>query len=314
MIELVVPIILLVVGIILLTFSSNKTVDHSVILACNWSVPPIIIGLVLVSIGTDFPEIMNSILSSSLGHGNINVGDSIGSAFAQLTLVLGIIALAVKQFKVNKKEVFVISTSTMLVLILSFLLIDDGYISRFDGLFLITSWVVIVLILRRIAKKDFSCPPRRDLNVKRSSYNVIMVILGFVGVAIGTYLIINSILEITRIFNISELIASFFIASIGTSLPELTVTLTAIRKGQQELALGDIMGSSLLDASISIGIGPLLFPTSINGGPAVAIWMYTIFAVFIVSLVLTLMGKVNKKVGFICLALYLFSYSLLYFS
>ena len=125
---------------------------------------------------------------------------------------------------------------------------------------------------------------------------------------------IESILEITRILNISEFIASFFIASIGTSLPELTVTLTALRKGQQDIAIGDIMGSSLLDASISIGIGPLLFPTAIAGGPQIATWIYIIVAVLIVTLLLSLKGKVDKKVGIICLSLYLFSYSLLYLS
>ena len=276
--------------------------------------PSNVIGLVLVSLGTDFPEIMNSVISSSSGHGSINVGASIGSVFVQLTLILGIIALSLRRFEVNKKEVFIIGVSTLLASILSFLLILDSYISRLDGLFMIISWVLFVLIIRRIAKKDFSCPPRRANERKRSGFNVIMVILGFIGVAIGTYLVINSILEITRIFNISEFIASFFIASIGTSLPELTVTLTALRKGQQELAIGDIMGSSLLDASISIGIGPLLFPTSIAGGPEIATWVYTIVAALIVTLLLSLKGKVDKKVGVICLSLYLFSYSLLYLS
>ena len=310
MIELVVPVIFLVLGMVLLTFSSSKTVDHSVALACNWNVPPILIGLVLVSIGTDFPEIMNSIISSSLGHGSINVGASIGSVLVQLTLVLGIIALFLKKFEVNRKEVFAIGIAIMLPLILSFFLIADGYISRFDGISLIISWVLLVLIIRTITKKDFSCP----LGGKRSGFNVIMVILGFVGVGVGTYMVINSILEIARIFNISEFIVSFFVASIGTSLPELTVTIMAIRKGQQELAIGDIMGSSLLDASISIGIGPLLFPTLVSGGPAIATWFYTTFAVLIVTLLLSLKGKVDKKVGFICLSLYLFSYSLLYLS
>ena len=314
MIELVLPIILLVVGMIILTFASNKTVDHSVKLACNWNIPPIVIGLVLVSIGTDFPEIMNSIISSSLGHGNINVGDSIGSAFAQLTLILGIIAISLKRFEVNRKEVFIIGVSTLLVSILSFLLILDSYLSRIDGLFLIICWVLFVLIIRRIAKKDFSCPPRGANETKHSSYYVFMVILGFVSVAIGTYLVINSILEITRIFNISEFIASFFIASIGTSLPELMVTLTALQKGQQELAIGEIMGSSLLDASISIGIGPLLFPTLITGGPVIFTWVYTIISFFIVMLLLSTRGKVDKKVGFICLGLYLFSYTQLFLS
>jgi len=242
------------------------------------------------------------------------VGTSIGSAFAQLTLILGIIALFQRCFEVNKKEVAIIGVSILFASILSFFLILDSYISRLDGLFLIISWVLIILIIRRIAKKDFSCPPRRAIKRKGSGYNLLIVILGFIGIAIGTYLVIDSILEITRILNISEFIASFFIASIGTSLPELTVTLTALRKGQQEIAIGDIMGSSLLDASISIGIGPLIFPTPISGGPAIATWVYIIMAVFIVTLLLSLKGKVDKKVGIICLSLYLFSYSLLFFS
>ena len=170
-------------------------------------------------------------------------------------MILGIIAIFLKRFEVNKKEVLTIGTSILLATSLSFLLIYDSYISRLDGLILMSSWVLIVLIIRRIARKDFTCPLRSEDEPKRNGYNVIMVILGFIGVAIGTFLVIESILEITRILNISEFIASFFIASIGTSLPELTVTLTAIRKGQQELAIGDIMGSSLLDASISIGVG-----------------------------------------------------------
>ena len=312
MFELVLPVGILIVGMIILTFSSNKTVDHSVILACNWAVPPIIIGLVLVSIGTDFPEIINSIISSSLDLGNINVGTSIGSAFSQVTLILGIIAIFLKRFEVNKKEVLTIGASILFTTILSFLLISDSFISRIDGLFLIISWVLIVLLIRRIARKDFTCPAPSENKPKRSGYNIIMVVLGFIGVALGTFLVIESILEITRILKISEFIASFFIASIGTSLPELTVTLTAIRKGQQELAIGDIMGSSLLDASVSIGIGPLLFPTTLYGGPAIATWIYTIISFLIVTLLLSLKGKVDKKVGIICLSLYLLSYSLLY--
>jgi cation:H+ antiporter len=307
MIELVVPAILLVLGMALLAFSSGKTVDHCVKLACNWKIPPIIIGLSLVSVGTDFPEIMNSIISSSLGYGSINVGDSIGSAFVQLTLVLGIVAISLRQFAVDRKEVAVIGIATILSLLLSFSLIADGYISRFDGFLLVFSWVIFILFIRRIAKKDFSCPARRT----RSVFCVIVVILGFVGVAVGTYMVINSILEISRIFNISEFTVSFFVASVGTSLPELTVTIAAFRKGQNELAIGDIMGSSLLDSSISIGIGPLLFPTLVSGGPAIFTWLYVIFGILIVTLLLSLGGKVDKKVGIICLSIYLISYALL---
>lgn len=310
MIDLIMAIMLLGLGAILLTFSSNKAVDHSIELACNWAVPPILIGLVLVALGTDLPEIMNSIIASSLGHGNINIGDSVGSAFTQVTLVLGIIAVYVKEFEVNRKEVFAIGAATLLGLFLSFLAVEDGYLSRTNGFFLIIGWLLLILVLKTVTEKDFSCP----ITSKRSVLNLTMVLLGFSGVAIGTFLVINSVIEITRILNASEFITCFFIAAIGTSLPELAVVISAIRKEQHALAIGDIMGSSILDASFSIGIGPLLFPTEVSGGSTITTWFYTIFAVFIVVLVLSSRGKVDKKFGIICLGLYLFSYSLLFLS
>ena len=306
-IDLLGPIFFLALGVILLTLSSNKAVDYSIDLACNWSVPPIFIGLVLVALGTDFPEIMNSVLSCYLGHGCINVGDSIGSAFTQLTLVLGIVALSVKQFDVIRKEVFSIGAATIIGLILSFFAIEDGYLSRINGFFLIISWFLIILILKTITYKEFTCP----LTTKRTRYSLIMVILGFVGVGIGTYLVINSTLEMTRILNISEFIASFFIAAIGTSLPELAVVISAIRKKQYELAIGDIMGSSILDATFSIAIGPLLFPTIISGGSTISTLFFAIFSIFIVVVTLSLRGKLDKKFGVICLILYITSYTLL---
>jgi cation:H+ antiporter len=309
-IELIGPIFFLGLGVIVLTLSSSKAVDYSIALACNWSVPPILIGLVLVALGTDFPEIMNSILSCFLGHGSINVGDSIGSAFTQLTLVLGIIALSVKQLDVIKKEVFSIGVATIIGLILSFFAIEDGYLSRTNGFFLVISWFLIILILKTVTDKEFSCP----LNSKRTRYNLIMTILGFLGIAIGTYLVINSILDITRILNISEFVASFFIAAIGTSLPELAVVLSAIRKKQYDLAIGDILGSSILDATFSIGIGPLLFPTIISGGSTINTFFYAIFSAFIVVFTLSIRGKIDKKFGAICLILYVFSYGLLFIS
>lgn len=245
-----------------------------------------------------------------MGHGNINVGDSIGSAFTQLTLVLGIIALYIKQFDVIKKEVFAMGASVIIGLVLSFFAIEDGYISRFNGFFLIICWLLIILILKTITNKEFTCP----LIPRRIVLNLTILILGFIGVAIGTYLVIYSILEIARILNISEFVASFFIAAIGTSLPELAVVTSAIRKNQSALAIGDIIGSSILDTTFSIGIGPLLFPTIISGGSTIATWLYTILGVFVIVLILSLRGKVDKKLGVLCLSVYLLSYGLLFIS
>ncbi len=147
---------------VLLTFSSSKIVDHSVVLACNWAVPPILIGVVLVSLGTDFPEIMNSIISSSLGHGSINVGDSIGSAFAQLTPVLGIIALSLKQFEVNRKEVFAIGIVTLRARdAISFIKRESrqkswSYLPQF--IFVLIQFTISLLLLNLRAHITFNSP------------------------------------------------------------------------------------------------------------------------------------------------------------
>ena len=94
---------IIISGLLLMIFAAGKSVDHSVILASALGVSPLLIGLLFVSIGTDLPEIVNSIVSSGMGHMDIDVGDSIGSVLTQLTLVFGILSFVGKPFKFNKK-------------------------------------------------------------------------------------------------------------------------------------------------------------------------------------------------------------------
>jgi len=95
----------LIAGLALLAYSGEKAVEHSVSIALEWGLPPLLIGLLLVSLGTDLPEIINSIISSALGHGDINIGDSLGSVLTQMTLILGLTPFLGGKFKVKKKEI-----------------------------------------------------------------------------------------------------------------------------------------------------------------------------------------------------------------
>ena len=307
--ELLASILAFIFGVFLLTYSSEKAVEHSVVIASAWGISPIMIGLLLVSIGTDLPEISNSIVSSALGHGNINVGDSIGSALTQITLVLGIIALLVREFKVDKKEIAVIGGCEILALIIAVSVVEKGYISRVNGFLLVFSWFIFMLISRTVTKKD---KLKVNKPFSRKTRHFLMAFLGFIGVAVGSYIVVESLLELSKIFNISEYLMSFFVASIGTSLPELVVDLTAIRKREYELAIGDIIGSSLVDASLSIGIGPMLFTNVISGEIAFRSGLYAILTSILVVSALALRGKVDKKAGVFFIAIYLFSYILLY--
>jgi len=313
--EIVVAVAVLIIGIALMAYSSDKAVRHSVKIASALRISPLVIGLILVSIGTDLPEIVNSITSSAMGHGDINIGDSLGSALAQMTLVFGLLPFLARKFKVKKREVLVIGACEVLALILAVSIAEKGYFTRINALFLMASWLVFILLTRSIlAKNDkekelaMASADERHLPHFR---DWMIAFLGFVGVAIGAYAVVQSVITLSTSFNISEYLVSFFVVAIGTSLPELVVSITALRKKQYELSIGNVIGSCLFDASFSIGIGFFFFPQAVSGELARTTGLYAIFGSIVVILMLALRGKVDKKAGALFIFVYLLSYSLM---
>ena len=313
MLELVLGLVGLIVGLALLAYSGDKAVEHSVIIALEWGVPPLMVGLLLVSLGTDLPEIVNSILSSALGHGDINIGDSLGSVLAQMSLVLGLLPFLTGTFKVKRKEVGIIGACVVLALMLVVSIGEKGNISQINGLFLVASWPIFLLLIRSataknvMGKEEQVLPPASQ----RRLHNFWVAILGFVGVAIGSLIVIESVITLSSAFHISEYLISFFVIAIGTSLPELVVSLTALRKKQYELSIGNIVGSCIVDACFSIGIGPLIFPVEVTGKLVMVTGLYAIFVSTVVILTLTLREKVDKMTGAMFIFLYLLSYTTL---
>jgi len=307
--EATVAITSLILGIALLIFSSKKAVEHSVSIALALRISPLMIGLTLASIGTDLPEIANDIISSSLGHGDITIGDSLGSVLTQITLVLGIISFAGGMFKIKRKEIAVIGACEVLALIFVVSIAKTGYIGGINALFLVASWPIFMLITRKVTAKNVTekeqAVPRTD---RTPSYHLVVASLGFIGVAIGAYVVIQSVITLSAVIDVPEYLISFFVVAIGTSLPELVVDLTAIRKKQYELAIGDAVGSCIVDATLSCAIGPLFFPIEVSGELAMITGSYAILASIVVILTLALREKVDKKAGALFLFLYLLSY------
>jgi len=311
--ELVIGLAGLILGLALLAFCGDKAVEHSAIIALEFGIPPLMIGLLLVSLGTDLPEIVNSIISSAFDHGDINVGDSLGSVLAQMSLVLGLLPFLAGTFKVKRKEVGIIGACEVLALMLAISIAEKGNISQINGLFLVASWLIFILIVRSATAKNVTEKEKHVLpppSQKRLHYLGVAV-LGFVGVAIGSFIVIESVITLSSVFRISEYIISFFVVAIGTSLPELVVDLTAIRKKQYELAIGDIIGSCIVDSCFSIGIGPLIFPIEVTGKLVMVTGLYAIFVSATVIMTLTLREKVDRKTGVFFIFLYLLSYSTL---
>ncbi len=313
--EIVITVAVLIIGIALMTYSSDKAVEHSVKIASALRVSPLVIGLVLVSIGTDLPEIVNSIISCAVGHADIELGDSLGSVLTQMTLVIGLLPFLGGKFKVKRKEVLAIGAFEVVALMLAVSIAEKGYFTRINALFLVASWPIFILLTRSITAKGAE---EKEYEIEYSNESPvhhlrdwIIAISGFVGVAIGAYAVVQSVISLSAFFHISEYIISFFVVAIGTSLPELVVELIALRKKQYELAIGDAIGSCLVDATVSVGIGQLFFPQSVSGELAFITGLYAIFGSIVVILALALRKKVDRKAGALFIFVYLLSYMLL---
>jgi len=307
--DLTLGIALLILGVTLLAFSAEKAVGHSISVASALGVSPLMIGLIIVSLGTDFPEITNSIISSAFGHGDINVGDSFGSVLAQMTLILGLLALVGGKFKVRREEITVMGACEILALIAAVSMVEKGYISWINAVFLVASWPLLMLITKNIMKKPAETPH----SGQRPSFHLMLAILGFIGVAIGSYIVISSVISLSAVLRVPEYLISFFVVAIGTSLPELVVDLTAVRKKQYEIAIGDAIGSSIIDAGFSIGIGPLIFgKITVSGRLAETTGLYALFCSIIVISILALREKLDAKVGVLFIVLYFLAYAVTY--
>ena len=317
MYEIIFAIIILIIGIFLIAFSSKIAVKHSAILASALGISPLIIGLSLVSIGTDLPEIFNSIISCSLGHGDIDVGDSVGSDLTQLTLVFGLLPIICGSFKIDRKEIIVLGGCEILSLIVIYTIVEKGYFTRLNALIMVGSLVIYLIIISRVTKESIlervDLIEKTETTTRSKSFHILFASLGLIGVAIGAYAIVQSIITLSTLFHVHEYIISFFIASLGTSLPELAVDVNAIRNKHYKIAIGDIVGSCIVDSTLSIGIGQVLFPQKVTAELAVPTVLYTLIASFIVFIIVAVRKKVDKKTGILFISLYLISYTLLFF-
>jgi cation:H+ antiporter len=297
----------LIIGLVILFISSETAVDNLIKIATIFGASLFTVGFIFSSIGSDLPEIFNSIFSSYLGHGDISVGDSFGSVNTQITLVLGLIPFFCRFCRLIPQRFAVVGITEVVILIISVFLVVDGNVTRLDGLFLILLWVLSIIIIRKfgegkIAVEDSDEILRPSQDMKRI---ILLIVLGFVGISVGSLLVVDSVIEISTALGVSEYLISFFFLALGTSMPELIVAISAIRRRHFELAIGDIIGSCIVDATLAVGLGPLFFPIRVNGSAVLLTGIYAIVSSLVVVAVLSYRGVNDKKTGALFLLIYL---------
>ncbi|MFX1497201.1 MAG: sodium:calcium antiporter [Promethearchaeota archaeon] len=311
----ILAIFMLIGGLVLIIYSSIKAVKHSAILAATLGISPLVIGVALVSIGTDVSEIFNSIISCALGHGDIDVGDSVGSDLTQLTLVFGLLPLVSGVFYVHRKDIIILGVCEVLSLILIFTVVEKGYFTRIDAILMIACLGIYIWLIYNTNKESILERVgmiQKIRSPKSKKFHLFIASLGFGGVTISSYMIVNSVIIISNALNIHEYIISFVIVSVGTSLPELAVDINALRLKQHEIAIGDIIGSCIVDSTLSIAIGQALFPQRVTARLITPTVLYTLLASFIVITIVAVRKKVDRRAGAIFVSIYVFSFLFLF--
>jgi cation:H+ antiporter len=306
--ELSLAVVGLIVGLAMLLFSSERTVEQLIKLASSMGASVFTVGFLIASIGTDMPEIVNSFISSALGHGDISVGDSFGSVLAQISIVLGLIPFFCTFCRLIPSKFAIAGFTEVAVIICAVILAGNGDVSRFDGIVLFFLWVVAMVVLRRYGEEKISADVSEELPVGyRPRRLIVFILMGFAGIGIGSYLLIESVTTISRALGISEYFISFFIVGLGTSLPELVVEVAAIRKRHYELALGDIIGSCIVDSTLAIGLGPIFFPIKVSGRAVLLTGLYSALVSSIVVSILVWRSVNDKRSGAFFILLYMLS-------
>lgn len=253
--ELLINLLLLVAGFIMLVKGADWFVDGAAGIAAKLKIPQIIIGLTIVAMGTSAPEAAVSITSALQGNAGITIGNIVGSNILNVLVILGlasvIISIAVGKSTVNIDMPYMIGISAVL-LILGW----DGVITRIDGLILLTLFVTYIgyMIYEAIRSNDSG----DEIKNLKWWQMLLCTVGGLALVVLGADVAVDAATALARIFGMSERFIGLTVVALGTSLPELVTSVTAARKGNADIAIGNIVGSNIFNILFVVGLSSMI--------------------------------------------------------
>jgi len=301
----------MLVGFLVLFKSADQFVVGSVATAKNLAISPMVIGLTIVALGTSAPEIFVAMTAALQGEPELAIGNAIGSNIANIGMVLGITALIVPlRIKANilKKDLPIL----IFVTLCCGITLIDYKINIWDGLLLLAG---LVLFLYRLVTEQNGADEAPvgvteldEIPEMTSTRALVTLLVSLVFLLASSQLLVWSVINIAQNFGISELIIGLTVIAVGTSLPELVVSLTSCLKGQSDLAIGNIVGSNIFNILAVFSIPCLLAPTEID--PSVLWRDYALMLLLTVALVVASLGirgqqKINRIHGSLLLAVWL---------
>ena len=270
--EIALQVLILIVGFVILIKGADWLVSGASSAALNFKVSKMLIGLTIVAFGTGAPELAVSISSMLSGSSDMLLGNVIGSNILNILLLIGVGALirpiAVRRASIKKELLLLILASVLLVVLFLDTVISGGdvnAITRADALVFVAIFAIFMFFIVMSTRKGKTDKKSKKAKAEKPQYtlgkSLLFVVLGLAGVVIGSKFVVDSASFIAHAVGINDRIIALTVVALGTSLPELVTTITAARRGEHELIIGNIIGSNLFNICIVLGVPVLIFGT-----------------------------------------------------
>ncbi len=287
-------ILLLVVGMALLIKGADFFVDGASSIAKTLKIPSLIIGLTLVSIGTSLPEASVSITSALEGLNDMSVGNVVGSNIFNTLLILGVSALFIPLVIDKNMKRFDIPIMVCIygILILFSFVITPYVLNLLEGIILLILFVgyLFFLVIRTKKQNKIETIPEEENKKKKPIWlSIIFVVVGVAGIIFGGNLVVNNASKIALILGMSETLVGLTIVSVGTSLPELVTSIVAAVRKENDIAIGNVVGSNIFNIVFILGMASTITPLAIN--PVSIFDMIVMGATGIITLIIVLSSK-----------------------
>lgn len=307
-------IFVLIVGFVLLIKGADLLVDGASSVALNLKVPKMLIGLTIVAFGTSAPELAVSISSRINGADDLVLGNVIGSSILNILLILGVACvikpITMKSNTIKKELPLHLLLSMLLVIVILDVTLDGtivNQITRSDALAIIIFFSIFIYYLISVAKSNSIFHEKAPYKIPKS---MLYVLVGLGALIYGSNLVVESSTYIAKAFGISDRIIALTVIALGTSLPELVTSITSSIKGEQDLLLGNLIGSNIFNICLVLGLPVAIFGTIEASGFSMLDIAAFLTTAFILYFFAKTKGKLSRLEGITMLVIFVIYYTL----
>ncbi|MEE4113784.1 MAG: calcium/sodium antiporter [Desulfobacteraceae bacterium] len=306
------PFIAVGFGLMLLVWSADRFVEGSAATASYFSMPPLLIGMVIVGFGTSAPEMVVSALAASQGNPGIALGNAYGSNITNIALILGVTALIspiAVHSQVLRKELPILTVVTTL----SAWQLWDGEITRLDAVVLLAvfgglmAWTIWQGLRQKTDALGSEMEQKLGVHAMPIRRAIFWLVLGLVLLIVSSRILVWGAVEIAHGFGVSDLIIGLTIVAVGTSLPELASSIIATRKGEHDIALGNVLGSNLFNTLAVVGIAGAIDPMAVGSevfSRDMLVMAALTLSLFVIGYGFQGPGRINRIEGAVLVACY----------